>query len=51
MTIEICLSIGLVRDDQLVKLKAAGVDRINHNLNTPRDNYPKLRRHILIKIV
>ncbi|MCY7191961.1 biotin synthase BioB [Streptococcus gallolyticus] len=42
MTIEICLSIGLVRDDQLVKLKAAGVDRINHNLNTPRDNYPKI---------
>lgn len=42
MAIEICLSIGLVRDDQLVKLKAAGVDRINHNLNTPRDNYPKI---------
>ena len=29
-------------DYPLNQLKAAGVDRINHNLNTPRDNYPKI---------
>ncbi len=32
--IQICCSLGLLNEDQAKKLKAAGVDRINHNLNT-----------------
>lgn len=32
--LHICACLGLLKPDQAVKLKAAGVDRINHNLNT-----------------
>ncbi len=42
MDIEICLSLGLVKKDQIILLKEAGVDRINHNINTPRENYSKI---------
>ncbi|KRL01147.1 biotin synthase BioB [Liquorilactobacillus capillatus] len=40
--LEICLSAGFVDNDQLEKLKRAGINRINHNLNTPRENYRKI---------
>ena len=36
----ICCSIGFLTKEQAKKLKAAGVDRINHNLNTSRRFYP-----------
>lgn len=42
MSIEICLSIGLVTEEQIDYLKSCGVDRLNHNLNTSRDNYPNI---------
>lgn len=32
--IQICCSLGLMSEQQAKRLKAAGVDRINHNLNT-----------------
>ena len=32
--IQICCSLGLLNGEQAQELKAAGVDRINHNLNT-----------------
>lgn len=32
--IQVCCSLGLLTEDQARRLKAAGVDRINHNLNT-----------------
>ncbi|BCA56221.1 Biotin synthase [Nitrospira sp. KM1] len=32
--IQICCSLGLMNEQQARRLKAAGVDRINHNLNT-----------------
>ena len=32
--LHICACLGLLKPDQAVKLKQAGVDRINHNLNT-----------------
>ncbi len=32
--IQICCSLGLLDEEQARQLKAAGVDRINHNLNT-----------------
>lgn len=34
MPIQVCCSLGLLNEKQAVQLKAAGVDRINHNLNT-----------------
>lgn len=36
----ICCSIGLLTIEQAKKLKSAGVDRINHNLNTSERFYP-----------
>lgn len=32
--IQICCSLGLMNEPQAKRLKAAGVDRVNHNLNT-----------------
>ena len=32
--IQICCSLGLLSEEQAKRLKAAGVDRVNHNLNT-----------------
>jgi biotin synthase len=32
--IQICCSLGLINETQAKRLKAAGVDRVNHNLNT-----------------
>ena len=34
LDIEICCCLGLLSGDQAVRLKSAGVDRVNHNLNT-----------------
>jgi len=34
MPIQVCCSLGLLTQEQAVQLKGAGVDRINHNLNT-----------------
>lgn len=42
MGLSICCSIGLTRADQAQKLKEAGVDRINHNLNTSQRFYPEI---------
>ncbi len=37
--IEVCVSCGLVDEEGSKILKAAGLDRLNHNLNTGRDRY------------
>lgn len=34
--LHICACLGILSPDQALRLKAAGVDRINHNLNTSR---------------
>lgn len=34
LPLEICCSVGLLNQGQAARFKAAGVDRINHNLNT-----------------
>lgn len=39
---EVCVSAGLVDDEKAAVLKAAGLDRLNHNLNTSRANYPTI---------
>ena len=40
--IEVCLSAGLVDIESAGVLKAAGLDRLNHNLNTSEAHYPKI---------
>ncbi len=40
--LHICCCLGLLSPDQALKLKDAGVDRINHNLNTSRRFYPEI---------
>lgn len=37
--LHICCCLGLLSPDQAAKLKSAGVDRVNHNLNTSRRFY------------
>lgn len=39
---EICVSPGFIDDNQAQFLKSAGLDRINHNLNTSRRHYPNI---------
>lgn len=40
--IEICVSTGLLDAQKAQVLKDAGLDRLNHNLNTSADNYPNI---------
>ncbi len=39
---EICVSTGLVTNDGAKELKTAGLDRLNHNLNTSESYYPQI---------
>jgi biotin synthase len=40
--LKICACLGLLNREQAERLKAAGVDRVNHNLNTGEDHYKKI---------
>ena len=40
--LKICFSVGLLSLEQAQRLKACGVDRVNHNLNTSRRFYPEI---------
>lgn len=40
--IEVCVSPGVISLEQAQKLKQAGLDRLNHNLNTSASYYPKI---------
>jgi biotin synthase len=40
--LKICVSLGLLTAEQAQRLKAGGVDRVNHNLNTSRRFYPHI---------
>ncbi len=40
--LHICCCLGLLTPEQAVRLKEAGVDRINHNLNTSRRFYEEI---------
>jgi biotin synthase len=40
--LKICTSLGLLRPEQAARLKACGVDRVNHNLNTSREHYGEI---------
>lgn len=38
----VCACLGILRDGQAEKLKAAGVDRYNHNLNTSKEHHSNI---------
>jgi biotin synthase len=38
----LCASVGLITHEQAERLKSAGLDRVNHNLNTSRTYYPHI---------
>ncbi len=40
--IRTCLSAGILDQPKADRLKAAGLDRLNHNLNTSRSHYPDI---------
>ncbi len=40
--IEVCVSAGLLDERAAQALKEAGLDRLNHNLNTSQANYPNI---------
>ncbi|GHI01150.1 biotin synthase BioB [Neobacillus kokaensis] len=40
--IKICACMGLVNEDQAVRLKEAGVDRFNHNINTSANHHANI---------
>ena len=40
--LKICACLGLLNDEQAGRLKAAGVDRVNHNLNTSPEFYSEI---------
>ncbi len=40
--IEICCSLGFMNPEQARRLRAAGLDRVNHNLNTSARYYPSI---------
>jgi len=40
--LKICASLGLLDASAAARLKASGVDRVNHNLNTSRRHYPRI---------
>ena len=40
--LKICFSVGLLNLEQARRLRACGVDRINHNLNTSERYYPRI---------
>ncbi|HLA85176.1 MAG TPA: biotin synthase BioB [Thermoguttaceae bacterium] len=41
-SLKVCVSPGLLTEDQAARLKQCGVDRVNHNLNTSERFYPKI---------
>lgn len=40
--LDICACLGLLDDDQAQRLQAAGVNRVNHNLNTSESHYSEI---------
>ena len=38
----ICCSLGLMNEEKIQRLKAVGVGRVNHNLNTSRQHHPEV---------
>jgi biotin synthase len=43
MGMEVCTTLGMLNADQARQLKEAGLTAYNHNLDTSREYYPKVR--------
>lgn len=41
-SLSLCATLGLITDSQARRLRAAGLDRVNHNLNTSRNHYAEI---------
>lgn len=42
LKMKVCACLGILRDDQAKRLKEAGVDRYNHNLNTSKAHFSNI---------
>jgi biotin synthase len=42
LPMKVCACLGLLKEDDAVRLKEAGVDRYNHNLNTSSDHHANI---------
>ena len=40
--LRVAVSLGILREDHIVKLREAGVDKVNHNLETSRRYFPEI---------
>lgn len=40
--LSVAVSLGILRDDQIARLAQAGVDKVNHNLETSRRHFPSI---------
>ncbi|SFA43716.1 biotin synthase [Parageobacillus thermantarcticus] len=40
--LKICACLGILKPEQAARLKEAGVDRYNHNINTSREHHPNI---------
>jgi biotin synthase len=40
--LHVCCCLGLLEPEQAIRLKEAGVDRVNHNLNTSERHHPEI---------
>lgn len=42
LPLKVAVSLGILRDDQVAKLVEAGIDKVNHNLETSRRYFPSV---------
>ncbi len=42
LPLHVAVSLGILTDSQMARLKAAGVDKVNHNLETSANHFPKI---------
>ncbi|HET9030065.1 MAG TPA: biotin synthase BioB, partial [Candidatus Aquilonibacter sp.] len=42
LPLKVAVSLGILREDQVVRLAEAGVDKVNHNLETSRRYFPSV---------
>lgn len=40
--LKVCACLGILKSEQALRLKEAGVDRYNHNINTSREHHPHI---------
>lgn len=48
MGLEVCATLGMLNEEQAKQLKAAGLTAYNHNLDTSREFYPKVKKKQII---